>query len=87
MSEPAHPRYDWGQRVAALVDLRNDGSFPDSPPDALLVGQGSAGEVVQVGQHAASGTPVYMVEFGGRRVVGCLEHEIGPLLAAGRAVP
>ena len=76
MIEPRIPKYDWGQRVTASIDLFNDGSHPESELDALLVGQGTAGEVVQVGMHEESSTPVYMVEFEGQRVVGCLEEEI-----------
>jgi nitrogen fixation protein NifZ len=70
------PKYQWGQRVRALIDLYNDGSYPDRPSDALLVSEGDDGEIVQVGTHVESGMPVYMVEFGGRNVVGCLEEEI-----------
>ncbi|WP_417711816.1 nitrogen fixation protein NifZ [Roseibium aggregatum] len=74
--EPRMPKYDWGQRVQAEVDLRNDGSFPGEPEDALLVGVGDMGEIVQVGMHTDTNTPVYLVEFVGERVVGCLEEEI-----------
>lgn len=49
---------------------------PNSPPDALLVHTGDKGEVVQVGTHADSDQPVYLVAFGEDRVVGCLEEEI-----------
>ena len=70
------PKYQWGQRVRALSDLHNDGSYPDRPSDALLVHEGDSGEIVQVGEHVETGTPVYMVEFGGANVVGCLEEEI-----------
>ena len=76
MTEPAEPRFQWGQRVRALIDLYNDGSFPECPADALLARTGDAGEVVQVGLHVESNTPVYLVEFGTNRVVGCLEEEI-----------
>lgn len=76
MSETRIPKYDWGQRVTASIDLFNDGSHPESELDALLVGQGTAGEVVQVGMHEESSTSVYMVEFDSKRVVGCLEEEI-----------
>lgn len=79
MIEPRLPKYQWGQRVRALVDLRNDGSFPDAPERALLVAIGAAGEIVQVGTHTESNTPVYLVEFGDRLVVGCLEEEINLL--------
>lgn len=77
--EPRLPKYQWGQRVKALIDLRNDGSFPDAPAEGLLVGVGDAGEIVQVGTHTESNVPVYLVEFGEKLVVGCLEEEIIPL--------
>jgi nitrogen fixation protein NifZ len=46
---------------------------------ALLVKNGDAGEIVQVGSHTESNTPIYLVEFTERLVVGCLEEEIMPL--------
>jgi nitrogen fixation protein NifZ len=76
MMEPVVPRFQWGQRVQALLDLYNDGSFPECPVEALLVQVGDNGEIVQVGTHTESSTPVYLVEFGPNRVVGCFEHEI-----------
>jgi nitrogen fixation protein NifZ len=79
MIEPRHPKYQWGQRVKALIDLHNDGTFPDVPPEALLVSGGDTGEIVQVGTHTEANIPVYLVEFGERLVVGCLEEEIIPL--------
>jgi len=77
--EPRLPRYQWGQRVKALIDLRNDGTFPDKELEALLVGIGGVGEIVQVGTHTEANLPIYLVEFGERLVVGCLEEEISPL--------
>lgn len=79
MIEPREPRYRWGQRVTAALDLYNDGSYPDQPAEALLVRAGDAGEIVQVGAHTESNTPVYLVEFNARHVVGCLEEEIAPV--------
>lgn len=79
MFEPRMPKYQWGQRVKALADLANDGSFPDAEPGALLVAMGSTGEIVQVGNHTEANVPVYLVEFGERRVVGCFEEEIEPV--------
>ena len=79
MIEPRLPKYQWGQRVKAALDLRNDGSFPDAPTDGLLVGAGGVGEIVQVGTHTEANLPVYLVEFGERLVVGCFEEEITPL--------
>ena len=34
------------------------------------------GEIVQVGAHVDSNTPVYIVEFEEKYVIGCLEEEI-----------
>ena len=73
------PKYQWGQRVRAFVDLINDGSFPSQPVDAVLAHSGDVGEIVQIGTHVETNTPVYLVEFGPNRVVGCLEDEIAPL--------
>ena len=76
MIEPRTPKYQWGHRVTAAVDLYNDGSYPDQPLEALLVSVGQRGEIVQVGTHTDTNTPVYLVEFNERQVVGCLEEEI-----------
>ncbi|OPF96200.1 hypothetical protein I8G32_04780 [Rhodopseudomonas palustris] len=73
------PRYQWGQRVRAEIDLFNDGSFPDQPDDALLVKSGDAGEIVRIGLHTETNRPVYLVEFAEHRVIGCLEDEITAL--------
>jgi len=77
--EPRMPKYDWGQKVQATVDLHNDGSYPGEPEEALLVATGDLGEIVQVGMHTETNTPVYMVEFDGQKVIGCLEDEIALL--------
>jgi nitrogen fixation protein NifZ len=74
--QAAFPRFQWGQRVRAVVDLYNDGSFPDVPAEALLVPVGGSGEVLQVGSHTEANRFVYMVEFEAGRVVGCFEEEI-----------
>lgn len=78
MLDRREPKYQWGQPVIAIADLVNDGSHPDAEQDALLVARGTRGEVVQIGVHEESNTPVYIVEFPGGRVVGCLEEEIDP---------
>jgi len=77
--EPRLPKYQWGQKVKTLIDLYNDGSYPDVPEEALLVGLGTTGEIVQVGSHTDTNTPIYLIEFSERLVVGCLEEEIIPL--------
>lgn len=76
---PAEPKYQWGQPVTAALDLYNDGSYPEQPVDALLVRAGDAGEIVQVGAHAETHTVIYLVDFNGKYVVGCLEEELNPV--------
>ncbi len=85
MTETSAPRYEWGQRVQAAAGLFNDGSYPQQPSEALLVQNGEAGEVVQVGRHTDSGTVVYMVEFPLNRIVGCFEQELEPWQSNGGA--
>ena len=75
--ELREPAYAWGQRVIALDDLLNDGSYPDRPLDDLLAARGSVGEIVNIGHASELNEPVYLVEFGGC-VVGCLEIELVP---------
>ena len=78
MFDLREPKYQWGQRVQALADLVNDGSFPNSEPEAVLVPAGGAGAIVQIGRATEANMPVYLVEFGANRVVGCLEGELAP---------
>ncbi|HYP56802.1 MAG TPA: nitrogen fixation protein NifZ [Beijerinckia sp.] len=74
------PRFQWGQRVQAVEDLHNDGSYPDYPTDALLVRSGDFGEIVNIGTISETKQPLYLVEFDGLRlVVGCLEEELAPV--------
>jgi nitrogen fixation protein NifZ len=75
--EIREPAYAWGQRVIALDDLINDGSFPDRPLDALLAARGSVGEIVKIGHAQDLNEPVYLVQFDGA-VIGCLEIELVP---------
>ncbi len=70
------PRFQWGQSLIAACDLVNDGSYPELAADALVVAAGTMGEVVNIGHHTEANVPVYMVEFAGGRVVGCLEEEL-----------
>lgn len=76
MFEPRQPKYRWGQKVSCAADIRNDGSHPGFAENALLAAIGSAGEVVNVGHHAETNIPVYLVEFSSGVVVGCFEEEL-----------
>ena len=75
--DPREPVYAWGQRVIALDNLLNDGSYPDKQHDALLAARGSVGEIVNIGYAPELDEPVYLVQFAGC-VVGCLEIELVP---------
>lgn len=75
--EPRTAQYSWGQRVIALDDLINDGSYPQREPQAVLAERGAVGEIVNVGHATQANEPVYLVEFGAC-VIGCLEDEIAP---------
>jgi nitrogen fixation protein NifZ len=79
MIDARTPKFQWGQKVTVTEDLLNDGSFPDRAADAVLARRGDRGEIVQVGTHVESSTPVYLVEFSPDCVVGCYEEEIEPL--------
>jgi nitrogen fixation protein NifZ len=85
MMEANKARFEWGQRVRAAADLFNDGSYPESPVDALLVGAGETGEIVQIGRHIDSGSFVYMVEFALHKIVGCMEPELALFQSSGEA--
>ncbi|WP_456756426.1 nitrogen fixation protein NifZ [Bradyrhizobium sp. USDA 4461] len=50
----------------------NEGSLPDTEPDGLVLGAGATGEIVRVAIHTEAGVPVYTVDFGERRLTGCL---------------
>lgn len=78
MLDIRQPKFQWGQPVIALTDLINDGSFPGAELDALLIESGTKGEIVQTGMHEETNTPIYLVEFPGGKVIGCLEAEIAP---------
>lgn len=75
----ASMKFDWGQRVRAVVDLVNDGSYPDRAEEELLVKSGACGEIVNVGTHVETDIVVYLVEFSTQLVVGCFEDEIEPV--------
>lgn len=76
MLDIREPKFQWGQPVKTVIDLVNDGSYPDAGEEELLVASGTQGEIVQTGMHEESNTPVYIVEFPNGKVIGCLEEEL-----------
>ena len=75
MFDAHQPKFRIHQRVVALQDLVNDGSYPDAAADELLVASGSCGDVVRIGRHTETAAFIYVIDFG-RRVLGCVEHEL-----------
>lgn len=73
---PKEPVYQWGQPVKTVIDIMNDGSYPDTPIDSLLAAKDSQGEVVNIGVIEDSGHPIYLVEFSDGKVIGLFEEEI-----------
>jgi nitrogen fixation protein NifZ len=78
-------RYAIGDRVTATRALRQDGTFPDPriPVGQVLVDEGTAGQVVDIGVYLDRHL-VYAVAFDSGRLVGCLEPELD---AQGVAAP
>jgi nitrogen fixation protein NifZ len=76
---PKDPKFQWGQPVMTIIDIINDGSYPDAPLDALLAAKDSKGEVVNIGVIADSGDPIYLVEFSDGKVIGLFEEEIASI--------
>ena len=81
-------RFGAGDRVRADVELCQDGSFPDPAirVGEVLVAQGCAGQVVDVGVYLGEHI-VYAVMFDTGRVVGCLDHELELIAAEGSTAP
>lgn len=84
---PRLPVFDWGMRITAAEDLFNDGSHPHAPEGALLAPKGTPGEIVRVGHAGEPPVPVYLVEFPGGVLVGCLEEELAATHATLRPAP
>ncbi|HEY6795277.1 MAG TPA: nitrogen fixation protein NifZ [Kineosporiaceae bacterium] len=74
---PGTTRWVVGDRVTATRHLRQDGTFPDPrvAVGQVLVEEGTAGQVVDVGVHLNEHI-VYAVAFDSGRLVGCLEREL-----------
>lgn len=70
------PSYERGDRVVALRDVRNDGTYPGSRIGEFLIRKGEVGYVSQVGTYL-NRFYVYAVDFlECERLVGMRAHEI-----------
>lgn len=69
-------RWDYGEAVRVVRNLRNDGTYPGLPAGAPLVRRGSVGYVVDVGTFLQDQV-IYSVNFLDEgKVVGCREEEL-----------
>ena len=57
-----NPRWDFGDAVRVIRNVRNDGTFPGLNPGELLVRRGSIGHVRNVGTYAKRGDEHLMDE-------------------------
>lgn len=84
---PREPAYEVSHQIRTAIDLINDGSHPQTPEGVVLVPKGAPGTVVRVGRAEDSDVPVYLVEFPGGMLVGCLEEEIELASGVKRGIP
>lgn len=72
------PRFDYGDSVRVIRNVRNDGTYPGLDIGAPLVRRGSLGFVHNVGTFLQDQV-IYAVHFpDSGRVVGCREEELIP---------
>lgn len=71
-------RFDFGEAVRVIRNVRNDGTYPGMDIGALLVRRGSIGNVVNVGTFLQDQV-IYTVHFlDAGRMVGCRAEELIP---------
>ena len=74
--EEGYERYDYGDQVRVIRNVRNDGTYPGLEVGAPLVRRGSVGYVVNVGTFLQDQV-IYSVHFlHEERLVGCREEEL-----------
>ncbi len=70
------PRFEYGDQVRVIRNVRNDGTFPGLVMGNLLVRRGSIGYVMNVGTFLQDQL-IYTVNFFDQdRIVGCREEEL-----------
>jgi nitrogen fixation protein NifZ len=70
------PRFEYGDEVRVIRDLRNDGTYPGKARGALLVRRGATGVVHDIGTFLQDRI-VYSVHFTKEdRLVGCRDGEL-----------
>lgn len=72
------PKYEYGDEVRVIRNVRNDGTFPGTKTGELLVRRGSVGFVRDVGTFLQDQI-IYTVHFiDTDKIVGCREAELQP---------
>lgn len=72
------PRFEYGEEVRVIRNVRNDGTFPGTEIGDLLVKRGSIGYVQNIGTFLQDQL-IYAVHFlESNQVVGCREEELLP---------
>lgn len=80
MSAP--PLFEVGDKVRAVVDARDDGTFPGSRRGELLIEAGDVGHVRDIGEFLGLHR-IYAVDFYERaRIVGMRAAELAPFQQA-----
>lgn len=70
------PRWEQGETVRVMRNVRDDGTFPGANRGELLVRRGSIGTVVDIGSFLMDQV-IYSVHFlDTNRIVGCREEEL-----------
>lgn len=72
------PRFEYGDEVRVIRNVRNDGTYPGKEVGELLLRRGSVGNVHDVGTYLQDQIiyRVYFLDTG--RMVGCREEELVP---------
>lgn len=74
------PKFEYGEAVRVIRNIRNDGTFPGHETGTLLVPRGSVGYVRDVGTFLQDQL-VYSVHLlDAERVVGCREEDLQPAM-------
>lgn len=80
------PDFDYGQKVRAKINIRNDGTFPGKEIGEVLVKKGDEGYVVSVGTFLQQ-FYIYGVDFVAQgRIVGMKRKELVAVEAAQQEV-
>lgn len=70
------PRFEFGEEVRIVRNVRNDGTYPGMPTGQLLIRRGTTGFVMNVGTFLQDQL-IYTVNFMQQgRIVGCREEEL-----------